>query len=87
MRKKIDAYRPKDKIVNLLRWNDALGAYDAGYMIEKPEPLSKYALPNILIRTQSPRSSSSQRGNCYDYHAPHCSCCYGIYNWKNKVNN
>ena len=37
MRKKIDAYKPKDKIINLLRWNDALGSYDAGYMIEKPE--------------------------------------------------
>lgn len=38
MKKSFDAYAPKERIINLLRWNDALGAYDAGFMIEKPEP-------------------------------------------------
>lgn len=38
MKKSFDAYVQKERIINLLRWNDAIGAYDAGFMIEKPEP-------------------------------------------------
>jgi uncharacterized OB-fold protein len=37
MKKSFDIYTPKERIINLLRWNDALGSYDAGFMIEKPE--------------------------------------------------